>query len=126
MGLDASRVYFPEGAGTYTQEELDKLILEIDMRTTGANVFIDVSRTSGLISQIDYYSDVGRTTKIAERAYTRAAGIGGVLFVIQVITKFFNANGSEDSRVTETFTRDADDLITACDSVFSTTEDTKI
>jgi hypothetical protein len=126
---DIIRLQVQEGAYTFTNTRLHKVLKEIDMRTAGADVYVDITRTSGLISLIEVYSDAARTQKVCEQQVGRSAGVGGVEYVTTLTNIFYNANGTEDSRTTETISRPnlgTDDIIEACDSPFSTSESTKL
>lgn len=118
---DASRVWVQEGAFTYTETALDFVLREIDTRISGANCFIDITRTAGTITKFEYFKEVGRINLMVERVVNYTAGkISGFT------DTYFNADTSNDSQVIGTFTRDLNGNITACDSPFSTTEDTKL
>ena len=122
MALDASGVWIPEGSYSFVSKRLDELLRELDMRLNGANCFMDITRVNDLITTFEFFADVGRTTKVAERQITRDVDsrITGILTII------YNADGSEDSRITSTLTRDVDGLITACDNVLTSTEPDEI
>ena len=120
MGVDSSRVWNNEGAYSWRSESFDELLLELDMRLFGNQCFVDITRVANLISQIDYYSDIARTDKVAQKVFTRTAGK-----ITGVVATFYNKDTSTDSIITETITR-VNGKITACDSVFSTTENQKI
>lgn len=122
MSKDASRIWIPEGRYTWGKSWLDEFLQELDMRLNGAEAYVDFTYTSDLITLIEIHSDLARTNKVAERQIGYTSGK-----ITSITTIFFNPGGSEDSRVTETLTRDAGNLdrITACDSVFTTTESPK-
>lgn len=119
---NADRIEIRENRYTFTERRLSGLIRELDGRLNCANVFETITRTNDLISKIEIFSDIARTKKVAERTITRVTGSDGVEYISAMLTIFYNSDGSEDSRVTTTITRDVDDRITACDNVFSTTE----
>ncbi len=126
---DASRVEVQEGAYTFKEKALDKLLLEIDGRLNGNEVYIDITRSSDLISKVEYFSDLARTKKLIERNFTRVAGVAGILFVDTITTIFFNDDATEDSRVTTTSTRDTEannSRLLDCDNPFSTSESQKL
>lgn len=119
---NASRIEVRENRTTFIEPRLSGLIKELDGRLNCANVFETITYTSGLISKIEVYSDIGRTKKVMERDITRTTGSDGVDYITGMVTKFYNSDATEDSRVTTTITRDSEDKITDCDNVFSTTE----
>lgn len=119
---NADRIEIRENRYTFTERRLSGLIRELDGRLNCANVYETITRTSDLISKIEVFSDIARTKKIAERDITRVTGSDNVQYISSMLTRFYNSDGSEDSRVTTTITRDVDDRITACDNVFSTTK----
>lgn len=119
---DASLVQFIEGGYTFTSRDLANVMHEVDRRLNSADAYTDMTRVSELITQIDLYSDVGRTQKVLQQTVSRTLGNDGILYPTGKITIFYNSNGSEDSRITTTITRDANNDITDCDNVFSTTE----
>jgi len=120
MGQESSRrIWDREGAHSFTSDDLQGIVREIDMRLNGANVYTDLTRTSGLITNISYYAEALRTTLIMQRNITYA---GGLIIIIESI--YYNADNSEDCRITETVVRNIDGNVTECDSVFTTTEDT--
>jgi len=120
MGQESSRrIWDREGAHSFTSDDLQGIVREIDMRLNGANVYTDLTRTSGLITNISYYAEALRTTLIMQRNITYS---GGLIIIIESI--YYNADNSEDCRITETVVRDIDGNVTECDSVFTTTEDT--
>lgn len=119
---NADRIEIRENRYTFTEKRLSGLIKELDGRINCANVFETITRTSDLISKVEIFSDIGRTKKLVERDITRTTGSDGVEYITGMVTKYYNSDGTEDSRVTTTITRDSDDRITACDNVFSTTE----
>ena len=124
---DASRVWVQEGAFTFTETSLDYVLMQIDARMTCKNLFEDFTRNgNGDVITLEVYSDIGRTNLVMQRDYTYVTGSDNIEYPSTITTIFYNANGSEDSRVTTTITRDGDDQITACDNVFSTSEDTKL
>lgn len=127
MAVDSSRVYVQEGAYTARADRLDGVLLELFAHTTGQDVFTTITRTGGLISQIEYFTDAGRTTLDHKCTYTRTTGSDGVDYITGMVAIFYQSDGvTEDSRVTVTVTRNSEDQITSCDSVFSTSEDTKL
>ena len=119
---NAKRIQILEGRYTFTDRRLSGIVAEIDSRLNCAEVYETITRTSDLISLVEIYSDIARTKKVVERSITRTTGSDGVDYITGMVTIFFNSDGSEDSRVTTTITRDGDDRITSCDNVFSTTE----
>ncbi len=126
---DISRLQVQEGAYTFTNIRMHFVLKEIDMRTSGANSWVTITRTSGLISKIEIFSDAARTKKVCEQQILRSTGVGGIEFITTITNIYYNDNGSEDSRVTETISRPnlgIDDVIETCDSPFTTSESTKL
>ncbi len=119
---NASRIEVRENRTTFIEPRLSGLLKELDARLNCANVYETITRTSGLISKIEIFSDIARTKLVVERDITRTTGSDGVDYITGMVTKFYNADTTEDSRVTTTITRDSEDRITQCDNVFSTTE----
>jgi hypothetical protein len=120
---NSTRIETPEGAYSFTETRLSELLREIDSRLNCAENYDTITRTGGLISKIEIFSDLAKTIKKIQRTYTRTTGTDGVDYITGFVTIFYNANGSEDSRVTTTITRVAN-LITSCNHVFSTSENT--
>jgi len=123
MAIDSNRVYHDETGNTFTSEKLDKILGEIDSRLSSANCFPTITRTSGLISKIEYFSDVARSIKKAEVTFTRYNGNDGVKYIGGYTFIYYNDDTTEDSRVTGTLVRDVNEnYITSCNNVFSTGE----
>lgn len=123
---NASRIEVQEGAYTFTSRRLAFVLQEIDARLNCAEVYETITYTSDLISKVEVFSNLARSIKVIERTFTRTTGGDGVEYITGMVTIFFNADTTEDSRVTTTIIRDGDDRITSCDNVFSTTESIKI
>ena len=122
---DAERIYVTEEKYTFRSKYLNDVLTELDKRTSHADCFTTISRTSGLISKIEYFSDIARTNKVMERQYSRVIGYNGFSYVNGIVTIFYNDDASEDSRVTTTITRDSNankSVINQCDNVFTTSE----
>lgn len=122
---DATRVYVTEENYTFKSRHLDDILHELDKRTSHADCYATITRTSGLISKVEYFSDIAKTQKVKERQFTRTVGYSGISFVTSILTIYYNDDASEDSRVTTTITRDTDankSVINTCDNVFSTGE----
>lgn len=116
------RIRVGEESSSFTEANLAALILEIDSRTLGANKFVTINRTNGLISSIDYYKDIARTQLKMTHVISRTTGLDNVEYITGVISTIYNDDFSVDSTITKTLIRDIDNKITACNSVFSTTE----
>lgn len=120
---DTSRIQTYEQENTFISPDLSGLIKEIDARIDGANCFPVITRTSNLISKIEYYSDAGLTNKRIQRTFTRTVGTDQISYITGILTIFYNEDTTEDSRITSVLTRDPTNLwITSCTNVFSTTE----
>lgn len=119
---NASRIEVREEKYTFTKRRLDDILTQIDMRLNCAEVYETITRTSGLISKIEIFSNAAKTIKVVERDITRTTGTDGVDYITGMVTRYYNDDTTEDSRVTTTITRDGENRITACDNVFSTTE----
>lgn len=122
MATNAKRIQTLEGRYTFTDKRLSGIIAEIDRRLNCAEVYETITRTSDLISKVEVYSDLARTKKLIERTFSRTSGLNGVDYISGMTTIYFNSDGSEDSRVTTTITRDVNNRITSCDSIFTTSE----
>jgi hypothetical protein len=121
--INTYRVQNPEERYTFTEPALDGVIKELDSRTSMADCYPVFTRTSGLISKIEYYKDAAHTLKKCERNFTRNTGTDGIEYIATITSIYYNDDTSEDSRVTTTLTRHVDDnYITQCDNVFSTSE----
>jgi dihydrodipicolinate synthase/N-acetylneuraminate lyase len=116
------RIRISEEDSSFTESDLASLVREIDTRTLGSNQFVTINRTSGLISSIDFYKDATRTLKKMHHAISRTTGLDNVQYITGVVITTFNDDGSIDSTITKTLSRDVDNKITSCDSVFYTTE----
>lgn len=121
---DTDRIRSLEEQNTFISAALDQMMKEVDARVTGADCYPTITRTSGLISQIDYYADIARTQLRIRRTIGRTT-YSGVAYITSMLTIFYNSDGTEDSRITTTINRDIVDItrpIESCDNVFSTTE----
>jgi len=118
---DASRIEVEERRYTYTSRFLDDVLGKIDSRTTFADIWMVITRTSGLISKTEYYSDAAKTQKILQREFTRTLGTDNINRVTGVTTTFYNSDGSTDSQVTTVMSRTTN-LITEDENPFSTSE----
>lgn len=115
--VDADRIWNEESAHTWRSNNFADFLNELDARIAGADCYINITRSANLISQIDYYSDAARTDRAAKKVLTRTSGK-----ITGVTTTYYNKDGTEDSTVTSTLTRDVQGRITGCDNVFATTE----
>ncbi len=120
--IDTERIRTAEEETTFTDSTMAGLVKEIDGRVNAANCFPVITRTSGLISRIDYYSDIAHTQLRIRRDFTRTVGTDQVAYVTGIVTTFYNSDGSVDSTVTTAIARDASNYVTECDNVFSTGE----
>jgi len=116
------RIRISEEDSSFTEANLASLIREIDARTLGADSFVDIHRTSGLISSIDFYRDIARLHLRMTTQFSRTTGLDNVEYITGIVMTIYNDDGSIDSTITRAITRDIDNKITSCDSVFSTTE----
>jgi|AntRauTorckE5430_2_1112549.scaffolds.fasta_scaffold01224_13 hypothetical protein len=122
---NASRIEILEGGFTFTHNRLSGVLSELDMRVSGSNCWTTFTRTGGLISKIEYFTNSARTIKVCEQNISRVTGVGNVSLVSEIQTLFFNQNTTEDSRVVSTLGRPnlgTDDVIVTCNGPFSTTE----
>jgi hypothetical protein len=119
--IDTNRIENLEEETTLINFRLNDAIKELDARITGADCYIDITRSSDIITQIDYYSDIARTQLRMRRTFSRTTGADNVDYITGIITTFYNSDGSTDSTVTSTILR-TDDKITGCDNVFNTSE----
>lgn len=122
---NSKRIGVREGGTSFVSPDLGTLIKELDGRLVGADLFMTITRSSGLISKVEYFAEAARTTLLIERTISRTAGTGGVLYVTGVLTKFFNLNATEDSRVTDAFPRTSDKIVTN-EGPLATTESTEL
>ena len=113
----SNRIWDKEESHTFVSGDLRGTIREIDARVNGSNMFTDITRTLGLITLIEYYSEVARTNLKLKRAITYAGGRS-----MWRCSTYYNDDTTEDSVVTETVVRDVDGNIVSCDSVLTTTE----
>ena len=118
MSTDASRVWNLEGKHTFRTNHLDDILLELDGRTSCCDAYEVITRTGLLITKIEVFSDAGHTKLSMERQISYTAGK-----ITQFLDIYYNLDASEDSRVTQTLTRNAQGQVTECSSPFSTTED---
>lgn len=121
---NVNRIQVDESLYTFTESSLSDVLLEIDRRLTGRDINKVYTRTSNLISKIEYF--IG-AHKIVERDFTRVSGVGGIQRVSSIVTTFYNQNDSVDSIVTTTITRESplstNDKIVSCNHVYSTSEE---
>ena len=52
---DAERIYVTDEKYTFTNKYLNDVLHELDKRTSYADCFTQITRTSGLISKIEYF-----------------------------------------------------------------------
>lgn len=118
-----SRIEIREGAYSFSASDLASMLIELDQRLNGSNVYMSLTRDGdNLISNVTYYSDVARTLKIMERQITRVVTTGGVKRVSGIVNIFYQEDGvTEDSRVTNTLTR-GPDFINSDNGPFTTAE----
>jgi len=119
---DATRVQTNEENNTTIAADLASALNEIDSRITSKNIYPVITRTSNLISKIEYYSDIAHTHLLYKREFSRAAGSDLVLYITGILTTFYNDDGSVDSIITTAISRNISDLISSCNNVFSTLE----
>lgn len=119
--IDDIRVQTSEGETSLKADDLADSLKEIDQRMMGNNIWSTITYSSGLISQIDYYSDAGKTVLILRRTFTRTLGSDGINYITGMVTTAYNDGGSTDSVITTVLSRTSD-KITGCASSFSTTE----
>lgn len=118
---DATRIYVQEGAYSFPSTVLAYVLQDLDRFINSTNTWVTITRTSNLISKVEYFSDAAKTKKVFEHQYGRISNR-----ITSVLAIYYNANGSEDSRVTHTFTRDGSNRIDTSSNPYSTSEDTKI
>ena len=118
-----SRIEIREGAFSFNASDLASMLIELDQRLNGSNVYLSLTRDGdNLISNVTYYSDIARTLKIMERQITRVTTTGGVKRVSGIVNIFYQEDGvTEDSRVTNAITRGSD-LINSDNGPFTTAE----
>jgi len=119
--MDATRVQTNEENNSTVSSDLASTLTELDSRITSKDVYPVITRSSGLISLIEYYSDIAHTQKLYQRSFSRTVGSDLISYITGIITTFYNDDGSTDSVITTTISR-VSDRITSCDNVFSTTE----
>ncbi|MCP4077652.1 MAG: DUF2190 family protein [Gammaproteobacteria bacterium] len=115
--INSSQVVNPEQPTTYISERLNVILDNLDSRTSNREYYEVITRTAGLISKIEYFSDAAKTVKAKERNFTYTSEK-----ISSITDIYFNLNGTEDSRVTQSFTRDTSNLITEISSPFTTSE----
>jgi len=120
--MDATRVQTNEENNSTVSSDLASTLTELDSRITSKDVHPVISRSGGLISKIEYFSDLAHTHKLFKRELTRTAGSDLVQYISGIITTFYNDDGSTDSIITTVISRDSSDAITSCSNIFSTTE----
>ena len=116
----AERIWTTEGKYTFRSTNLAEILAEIDARTSCRDSYEVVTRNaSNLITKIEVFSDPAKTQLSMRRDF----GYDANDRIVSFTDIYFNEDSSEDSRVTQTLTRDANGRITECAAVFSTTED---
>jgi len=119
--IDTTIVDINETLDTTVSTNLSGVLSELDGRITAKNVYPVITRSSGLISKIEYYNDITHSHKIFQRVFSRTLGSDQVAYITNIVTTFYNTDNSIDSIITSLITR-TDDLITSCSNTFSTTE----
>lgn len=119
---DATRIQTNEEQNSTISADLASALNELDSRITSKGVYPVITRTDGLISKIEYFGDLAHTNKLYQREFSRTIGSDLVLYITGIITTFYNQDGSVDSIITTSMTRNGNDTIINCDNIFSTTE----
>ena len=119
---DAIRIETNENENTLISHDLASGLTELDSRVTGKDLYPVLTRTSGFITKIEYYSDLAHTNKVFQRTFTRTAGSDLIEYITGMITTFYNSDGSTDSTIATVLTRNASDQVTSCSNAFATTE----
>lgn len=104
------RIAVTEEQSSFKSSRMDELVKEIDSRTVGAELYTTIVRTpdpNGLITRTEYYSDTAKTKMVLKREFTRVSGLGGSQLVASITTTAYNEDGSIDSVITTSITRDA-------------------
>ena len=120
--IDDIRIQTSEQSTSMVSSDLSETLKEIDQREMGADIWSTISYSSGLVSEINFYSDASKTKRIIKRVFNRTVGSDFISYLSSMITTYYNIDNSVDSVITTTLTRDANDKITGCASSFSTTE----
>ena len=120
--IDDIRIQTSEQSTSMVSSDLSETLKEIDQREMGADIWSTISYSSGLVSEINFYSDAAKTKRIIKRVFNRTVGSDFISYLSSMITTYYNIDNSVDSVITTTLTRDANDKITGCASSFSTTE----
>jgi len=120
--IDDIRIQTTEQVTSMTSPDLLGTIQEIDQREMGSNIWSTISYSSGLVSEINFYSDVAKTKRIIKRVFNRTIGSDFINYLTSMITTFYNTDTTIDSVITTTLSRDVNDRVTGCASSFSTTE----
>lgn len=118
---DSTRIYVQEGAYTFPSVILAYVLQDVDRFVNSPNTWVTITRTSNYISKVEYFSDAAKTLKIFEHQYGRTSNR-----ITSITAIYYNVNGSEDSRVTHTLTRNGSQQITDSANPFSTSESEKI
>lgn len=122
---NADTIQVDEGKHSFTGKQVDSVLKNIDERVNSANVWHTATRSAGLLTKIEYFLDAGKTQKFLERQYGRLTGVSGIRFVSSITTIIYNSNGSEDSRVVQTYSRETNlnkNVLVNSNSVFTTSE----
>ena len=122
MGVNADRVAVQEGAYTYRSFRLAGVLMEQDMMLTGANCFVKIIRSDGLIAKAEFYRDPAKTDLSHEIFYDRVSSEDTIFRVVGVCSIFYNDDLSIDSVVSGGVDRTSGGDIECCSGFFVTTE----
>jgi hypothetical protein len=120
--IDDTRIQTSEFETSMTSPDLEKTLKEIDQRVMGDNIWSTITYdVDTLISEVRYYSDSSKTIMILKKVISRTLGTDGIKYISSIVTTSYNLDGSPDSVITTTLNR-TNDIITTCESAFSTVE----
>jgi len=104
---NADTVQFNKTGSSFVTRNLRDVVVELEYRLSGVNVWSTISRIDGLITKIEYFSNVEKTSKILDIEFSRITGLNGLRLVSSITKKIYNNNILEKT-ITENFSRDVD------------------
>jgi len=126
VGLNAIRVAIKEARYTIRSTDLANALLELDSRISGADCFLKIIRSDGVITNAKFYSDPEKTILCYETFFDNVSGADGIVRPVGVSSFYYNTDMSTDSVVSGGIDRQIDEPyeIESCSGFFYTDEDT--
>ena len=106
--MDETRIQLTEDH-FYPNIRLNESLSNFDKDSADYGVWTSISRTDDYISKVEFFSDSGKSVKIAERNFTRDSNHN----ITAIETKIYDSIGGVHKTLTTTFTRVSDKITEA-------------